>query len=269
MLSLRGSAPGCPPASPGSPLARPRTWGAVHPEGLGPGRNGVAGCRVEHILGRFLWKVVACGRTGAEGVLGGQDPPAEPGRAGASGMTPNIAGAGPWGPHTGRGGGTEMGGRCAECKGGIGVGQGPSKAQVSAGPGGQGSPGVSSSEGKSPRLPGMCSLPPRLQLDSGSGSGSGSAPAPAQLWVQWLLLGWAGPLSLTGARGHRGLGVVAPQDGEGGAEVLASPQYLGVHTVARPRGAVLGQEQGGPAEAVGRRPQLGGRVLHEACGRGL
>ena len=36
-----------------------RTWGAVHSEGLGSGRNGVAGRRVEHVLGRFLWKVVA------------------------------------------------------------------------------------------------------------------------------------------------------------------------------------------------------------------
>lgn len=79
----------------------------------------------------------------------------------------------------------------------------------------------------------------------------------------------AGPgLPLTGAGGQQGLGAVAPQDGEGGAEILAGPQYLGVHAVARPRRAVLRQKHGGPAETVGGRPRLGGRVLREACGAG-
>lgn len=77
--------------------------------------------------------------------------------------------------------------------------------------------------------------------------------------------GW-GPGSLTRAGGQCGLSAVAPQDGVGGAEVLASPQYLGVHAVAGPWGAVLCQEHGGPSEAVGWCTQLGGRVLDKACG---
>lgn len=72
--------------------------------------------------------------------------------------------------------------------------------------------------------------------------------------------------SLTRARSQHGLGMVAPQDGVGGAKVLASPQYLGVHTVAGPWGAILRQEHGGPAEAVGWCSEFGRCVLHKACG---
>lgn len=178
-----GSALGCPPASPGSPPARPPTWGAVHPEGLGPGRNGVAGRRVEHILGRFLRKVVACGRTGTEGVLGGQDPPAEPGLCrGLRNDPEHCRRRAPGAPHGAREV-TEVGGQCAECKGGIGVGQGPSKAQVSAGPGGQDSPGVSSSEEKAPRLPGCAPSHPN----------SSSTPAQLRLASGCSSCRWAGP----------------------------------------------------------------------------
>lgn len=60
--------------------------------------------------------------------------------------------------------------------------------------------------------------------------------------------------------------MVAPQDGVGRAKVLASPQDLGVHTVAGPWGAILRQEHGGPTEAVGRCSKFGGCVLHKACG---
>lgn len=76
------------------------------------------------------------------------------------------------------------------------------------------------------------------------------------------------PESLTRARGRDGLGAIAPQDGVGGAEVLACPQYLGVHTVAGPWGAVLCQEHGGPSETVGWCTQLGGCVPHKSCGTG-
>ena len=79
----------------------------------------------------------------------------------------------------------------------------------------------------------------------------------------------AEPGALTRARGQCGLCVVAPQDGVGGAKILASPQYLGVHAVAGPWGAVLCQEHGSPTEAVGWCTQLGGCVLHKACGAGI
>lgn len=82
-----------------------RTWGAVHSEGLGSGRNGVAGRRVEHMLGRFLWKVVAwdgvgekCGcwrvRTILQIKTGDQNSLALV----SSRRTPNVAGVGPRAP---------------------------------------------------------------------------------------------------------------------------------------------------------------------------
>lgn len=72
--------------------------------------------------------------------------------------------------------------------------------------------------------------------------------------------------SLTRARGQQGLGLVASQDGVGRAKVFASPEYLGIHTVAGPWGAILRQEHGSPTEAVGWCSKFGGCVLHKACG---
>ena len=82
-----------------------RTWGAVHSEGLGSGRNRVAGGRVEHMLGRFLWKVVAWDEVGGKmWVLEVKDDPTDQNRwskqpgAGQLKEDPNMAGVGPLGP---------------------------------------------------------------------------------------------------------------------------------------------------------------------------
>lgn len=89
------------PVSHGS-LRLLQTWGAVHSEGLGSGRNGVAGRRVEHMLGRFLWKVVAWdGLGGRMWVLEGKNNPTDQNRCLAlvnSRRTPDVAGVGPLGP---------------------------------------------------------------------------------------------------------------------------------------------------------------------------
>lgn len=150
------------------------------------------------------------------------------------------------------------GGR-AESDVGLVWGLRPRKAQARAGlvRGCFGPDGVTREENKGTGEPGcLCSLTPSPGKDT-----------------QWPPAGLgraaAGPGSLTGARGHDGLGAIAPQDGVGRAKVLASPQYLGIHTVAGPWGAVLCQEHGGPTETVGWRAQLGGCVLHKACGAGV